>query len=178
MIGARPLTNEEVNDILNNFKNARDKCLFILGLKTGFRISELLSIKVIDVVQYDKIQDSVTVTRANMKGSKSSRTVKLHIDAKEALAAMGVLTMNKSERLFPIERQQAHRILKEAATKAKVSGKVSTHSLRKTFAKKVHDLFEKDIVKTQKALGHASLSSTAHYLQFDQKEIDDAILSI
>jgi len=177
MAGSRPLTKEEIGSIMDQLKNPRDRALVLVSAKTGYRISEILSIKVQDVVQYGQIRDSITVTRANMKGKTCSRTVVLHQEAKKALEEMGVLNMELGKLLFPIQRMQASRILKEATHRARIGGKVSFHSLRKHFAKKVHDLFGKDIVKTQKALGHKSLSSTAHYLQFDQQEIDQAILN-
>jgi integrase len=52
MIGARPLTNGEIANVLNAFTGAyaaRDRALFVLGLKSGFRISEMLSLRVSDV---------------------------------------------------------------------------------------------------------------------------------
>ena len=177
MAGSRPLSKEEVGSLLTHLKTPRNRALIIVGARTGFRISELLSIKAQDVVQYGQIRDSLMVSRANMKGKVSSRTVVLHQDAKKALEEMGVLNMGANDLLFPFKRMQASRILKAATESARIGGKVSFHSLRKHFAKKVHDIFGKDIVKTQRALGHKSLSSTAHYLQFDQSEIDQAILS-
>jgi integrase len=176
-MASRPLTDEEVKQVLSHLHTARNRGLVVLALKTGYRISELLSLTIQQVTQYGQIKDSITVERKSMKGKNRSRTVALHQDAKTALEQMGVLQMNPNDRLFPICRVQAGRILKEAVNKAQIMGKISFHSARKNFAKKVHEKFGGDIFKTQKALGHASLSSTAHYLQFDQQEIDQAILS-
>ncbi len=47
MKGCRPLTQDEVKDILESFAGeyaARDRCLFVLGTLSGFRISEMLSL--------------------------------------------------------------------------------------------------------------------------------------
>jgi len=175
MIGARPMEEKEVQSVLSNLKNDRDKCLFILGIKTGYRISELLSLRVQDVVQYGVVRDSITVERKSMKGKHNSRTVPLHREVREALQKLMVLDMRDSAKLFPIGRMQASRIIKEAVQKAKVQGNVTTHSMRKTFAKKIHLALGRDILKTQKALGHKNVSSTVSYLSFDQNEIDDAI---
>jgi integrase len=52
MKGCRPLTDEEVVLVQQSFGGiyaARDKALFLLGVKSGFRISELLSLQVGDV---------------------------------------------------------------------------------------------------------------------------------
>ncbi len=48
--------------------------------------------------------------------------------------------------------------------------------MRKTFARRVHEKLGKDLVKTQKAMGHRSINSTVSYLSFNEEEIDDAIL--
>jgi integrase len=43
------LTDPEIATVKNAFVRTWDKALFILGLKTGLRIAELLSLKVGDV---------------------------------------------------------------------------------------------------------------------------------
>jgi integrase len=40
---------------------ARDRALFVTGVKSGFRISELLSLTVGDVYQHGRIAERVTV---------------------------------------------------------------------------------------------------------------------
>jgi hypothetical protein len=45
----------------------RDRCLFIVGIHTGFRVAELLSLTVGDVWQHNRIPDHVTVQRCHMK---------------------------------------------------------------------------------------------------------------
>ena len=49
--------------------------------------------------------------------------------------------------------------------------------MRKTMAMKCHKLLGNDIFKTQQALGHRRITSTASYLEFDQTEINQAILA-
>ena len=176
MIGAKPLTNTEVELILSYLKTPRDRCLFTLGLKTGYRISELLSLTWSDILQYGVIRDAITVERKSMKGKGRSRTVVLHADAKEALTRYKDSVPLAIGRVFPISRIQAHRVLKEAAHKARITGKVSTHSMRKSFAKRVYEALDKDLVATQRALGHKSVSNTVSYLSFDQEDINKAIL--
>lgn len=83
MKGCYPFTPEQIRKILNYFDRksqyaARNRALFILGVMTGFRISESLSLKVKDVYQQEQIVDRVYVARAAMKGGK-----KLDKDGKE-----------------------------------------------------------------------------------------------
>lgn len=104
MKGCRPFTDTEVERITASFAGryaARDRTLFILGLKTGFRISEMLSLRVENVAstngkasqpslpgfptQHCRIFNEVSVPRRHMKGSIEGRTVVLHSKAKAAL---------------------------------------------------------------------------------------------
>lgn len=181
MLGCRPFTDEEVQQLVSSLKNERDKCLFILGIRTGFRISELLSIKVGDVYKDGKVLSSVYVARRNMKGQKAGRSLPLHQDAKDAIAKH-IQANNPREYLFDngrgdaLKRCHAWRIIKGAADAVGLEGKIATHSLRKSYAKRVHEALGKDITKTQIAMGHANLNNTVKYLSFDQDEINQAIL--
>jgi integrase len=187
MIGCRALTDSEIEGMKRTLLDARDRALFVLGLKTGFRVSELLSLKVRDVMRYGAVLDAVSVERKHMKRKISGRTVRLNNDAKSAISEL-IQTdrLEETDYLFksrkgknrPITRVQAWRIIKESANALELTGKIGTHSMRKTFASKVYDILGKDLVKTQKALGHKSINSTVSYLSFRQEEIDDAVLAV
>jgi len=77
-----------------------------------------------------------------------------------------------------IGRVQAWRILRRAFEQAGLTGNLGTHSMRKTFADRVYDRLDGDLVNTARALAHRSISSSASYLTFRESEIDEAILSI
>ncbi len=194
MKGCRPLAEDEAAVVSQSFGGtyaARDKALFLLGLKSGFRISELLSLKVGDVYQRGRLVDRVTVARAHMKKKTEGRTVVLHPEAKAALAAwlkalQATAELLPTMALFqsregvnrPISRVQAWRILEDAYATNGLTGKLGTHSLRKTFANRVYDKLGHDLVKTQRALGHKNVNSTVSYLSFREEEIDAAILAM
>ena len=76
-----------------------------------------------------------------------------------------------------ISREQGWRILKEAFETNELGGKLATHSLRKTFATRVHTAYASDLRKTQRALGHQNINSTLHYLSLDEAEVDAGILA-
>jgi len=184
MAGCRALTKHEVLKILNHLKNPRDRALFTLGIKSGFRISELLSLKIQDVMQFNEIVDRVRVRAMYMKGKDATRDVPLSLDARNAVRALIDSMPDKTGYLFKsrqgdaITRGQAHNVLKDAFNALKLNGKLATHSMRKTFAENVHKALGADIYKTAKAMGHKSIDSTAKYIAVDQTEIDKAILSI
>ena len=147
MKGCRPLTDAEVRLIAASFGGKyakRDRALFLLGVKSGFRISELLTLKVRDVWRHGKMLDSVTVQRRNMKGKVQGRTVPLHLEAQNALECWIMELINQDgitedSYLFksrkgdnkPITRIQAHQILKEAFETNELSGTLATHSMLK-----------------------------------------------
>lgn len=107
MKGCRPLTDEEIKRVLAKLSGryaARNRALFVLGLKTGFRISEMLSLRIGDVSVTNgepaapplpgfaevagsgkRAVDRITVQRRHMKGNLESRTIVLHPEAKAAL---------------------------------------------------------------------------------------------
>lgn len=197
MIGTRPLTDEEINKCLDSFfghkYDIRNKAMFILGLNTGFRISEILSLKIKDVKPFNDITDYLTVQRKNMKNKKQSRTVVLNETCKKYLKEY----LENFEKLFsvqpkpefylfksqkgenrPISTRQGNEILYFIYDDNKLTGKLASHTMRKTYAKNMHKLLGEDITKTQIALGHRDLSSTRHYLSFNNEEVMNAMKNL
>jgi integrase len=191
MTGARPLNPTEATLVTTSFHGAfalRDRALFVLGLKTGFRISELLSLKVKDVWKDGQVVKVVSVPRKAMKGKHAARSLPLHEDARAAIRAwLEVMGTHRPEAyLFEgqrkgkaIDRTQAYRILQAAYKANGLEGKLGSHAMRKTFAHGVYEKLGHDLVKTQKALGHKNINSTVSYLGFGtEAEISEAILSL
>jgi integrase len=192
MTGCRPLSEAEVRLVSQSFGGRytpRDRALFILGVKSGFRIAELLSIRVGDVWQHARVVDHLTVRRAAMKQPREGRTVPLHPDAQAALATW-LLTLRQrpgwtaqtfvcrsrkgmNQAISPV---QAWRILREACDTNALTGTLDTHCMRKTFAHKVYQHLGYDLVRTKRALGHQQIRTTERYLSFAQADIDAAIL--
>jgi site-specific recombinase XerD len=187
MRGCRAFTDDEVPLMRGSFKSLRDEVLFVLGNTSGFRLSELLSIKVNHVMQFGAVVESLSVARRHMKKKIEGRTVRLHPEARKLIARLIVeeglephhyLFKSRNGANRPISRYRAWAILKEAAAQNKLQGKIAAHSMRKRFANKVYNKLQRDLRKTQVALGHKNINSTVSYLAVDQQEIDDAILSI
>lgn len=192
MKGCRPLTDDEVRSVwtlLGKGTNPlRDRALFLLGLRSGFRISELLSLRILDVYAEGHFGDRVSVARKHMKKKMEGRTVVLHPEAKAALEqwvhellAQGhcgetFIFKSRKGRNQAMDRRTAWGLLKNAYRQAGLTGKLGTHTMRKTFAKRVHEKLGRDILKTKKAMGHKDINSTVSYLSFAEEEIDDAIL--
>lgn len=191
MKGCRPLSDKEVEGIMDSFAGqyaARDKAIFALGRYTGERISAILKVKVGDIVQDGRILDHVSYQKKNRKGKTEGRIVAIHPKAKAALmtwinllAADNILTaddyvfQSRNGANRPLSRIQYHKVFKEAVQANQITGKVATHSMRKTFANQVYEKLDHDIFKTQKAMGHKNINSTAQYLSFMEEDIEAAI---
>jgi integrase len=200
--GCRPLTEAEVALVRQSFGGRyarRDQALFLLGVKSGFRISELLSLQVGDVWRGAQVVARVTVRRRHMKRQTEGRTVLLHPEARAALAdwlaelraagpcpATTYVFQSRKGANRPISRRQALRVLREVYDANELTGPLGTHAMRKTFANQVYqhlcarraageaiDPFR----LTSKALGHRSLTSTDGYLSFLEADIEAAILA-
>jgi integrase len=172
--------------------------LVVVGSNVGYRITELLTWTVGQVLtSQGEVAREVTVARALLKGGSGvhrrtirSRRVVLNEQARGAirdyLASLGCIPA-PDEYLFlsreggnrPIDRAQAHRILKGLCRDCGIDGaRVSTHSLRKTFVRSVYDASKHDLIRTQRIVGHSSPVITARYLESTQSELDDVVLGM
>ena len=184
MAGCRRLTDEEIERVKKHLTKSRDRTLFVLGVRTGFRVKEMLSIRVSDVLdELGAVKGNISVSRVNMKGKKKARSVVLHREVIEQIKIyLNEIKLPLDSPLFPsqkggaISRFHAHHILKGAFSALGLEGKLGTHTLRKTFANKVYNRLGKDLLKTARALGHDRVMNTERYLEVKQDEIDDAIL--
>jgi integrase len=194
MKGCRALTDAEVAVVSQSFGGtyaARDRALFLLGVKSGFRISELLSLTVGDVWQHGQFVDRVAVKRQHMKGKIQGRSVILHPAAKAALAPWlmelqrlglctpdGMLFPSRKGVNRPLHRGQAWHILQQAYETNALTGMIGCHGMRKTFGQKVYEKTGRDLRATQHAMGHKSPASTAAYLAVDEQAVDAVILAL
>lgn len=187
MTGCRALTPDEVTEISNSFygKHAtRNRCLFILGINTGFRVSELLSLKVRDVWNNAEPRGMIKVQRSSMKGKKRSREIYLNDKARQAVRewmleanASPDAPLFHSQKGGAINRQQAHKILKAVFDDCHLDGTLATHTMRKTFADRVYGLTG-DVFKVSTLLGHGSVDSTVSYLGMTTSEQHSIITRI
>jgi len=183
--GARNLTDEEIVNVFNELKTKRDKALFLVGISTGLRVSELLSLTVGDIYKNGQISDWVTVQKKNTKGKSESKTLPIPADIKSFLHDYVKTTMGPEEALFKstkdnkaISRIQAHKILKKVFGRLEMTGNLSTHCWRKAFAHRTHKAMGNQIEKTRVALGHKNLSSTVSYIEVNKEEVNTVINNV
>lgn len=162
----------KIKEILK-IKNYRDYLLFSIGINTGFRISDILRLKVADTRDKKHIE---------IKEKKTGKFKKSFINA-ELKMDLNSYIQNKPdwEYLFksregdnqPISRVQAYRILKSAGKEIGLD-KIGTHTLRKTFGY-WHYKEYKDVALLQRILNHSAPSVTLDYIGINQEEIDESM---
>ena len=178
MKGTRPLDNDEIRQVSAAFTGTfevRNRGLFMLGVSTGGRISELLGLRLGDVYQNGKPVTDLLFDKSIVKGKETSRAVPVNVDGRHAIADLVNWHRDRygnpvddKRPLFPsrnkkgtvaLNRQTAHDMLKKAFMAAGLNGKIATHSLRKSFAQRIYEE-SGDIYLVQELLGHRNVATT------------------
>ena len=195
MKGCRPLTDDEIERIKKYFNERKDKfalrdfTLFFFALHTGFRISELLSVRVQDIYRYNRVIEEVYLKRMNTKGKHEGRRMLLNEKIRFILTQYitqydldkkgdDVFLFPNPSLTFPISTRHARRIFEHAYVSCELTGKLSCHTTRKTFAQKISVLCDRNIVDVQQALGHRNITSTTSYIDFSREKVDSALTDI
>lgn len=160
-------------------KLARDKeyrfaTLIAVGSYTGLRISDLSRLKWMDL-------DKSTIEMIEKKTGKT-RKIHLHTDLLEFLDQVKAELKPKNEDLiFEFSLQYTNRKLKSIARDYKLDIRFSTHSLRKTFGRRIwekNDHSEKSLILLGQVFNHSSVAITKRYLGIRDKEIQDIYLNL
>lgn len=166
---------DTVNDIADYLRSQdeRNYILFLFGIYSGLRISDILKLRVRDVRGKGKV-----MIREKKTGKERRFPINqaLKKDLERYIQEMKdweFLIKSREGRNQPISRQQAWMILQNAGQKFGIQ-KIGTHSLRKTFG---YHLYQQthDIVAIQKILNHATQEYTLRYIGVTQDTLDSAI---
>ncbi|MGM7684673.1 site-specific integrase [Cytobacillus sp. Hm23] len=153
-------------------QNKRNYFLFTMGINTGLRISDLLSLKVKDV----KNHSHLVITEQK---TKKSKRFKLNKELQKQINEY-TTNMKDDDYLFKslrgsnhIKRSQAWKILNEAAKEVGVS-ECGCHSTRKTFGYFFYKKY-KDVALLQEIFNHSHPSVTLRYIGISQDLVDEAV---
>jgi integrase len=199
---ARPFTEEEYTRVIGflaDQRRHRDRLLVILACASGFRIKELLSLRYLQLydVTSGEVAMDVTIPRRDLKGGRGrkkrsvrSRRVPLGESVRAAIADY-VAKLPEPPRphaaIFSTSRSRgrgmnvssAFRMMVGAAEACGIDAtRISTHSGRKTFARRMYAATDKDLFLTSRLMGHSSPVITARYLEADQAKLDEIVRSI
>lgn len=153
-------------------QNLRNYLLFVLGVNSGLRISDLLSLTVNDVKEKDRV-----ILREKKTGKPKdfplSNTCKSAIQEYFGNAKVESRWLFKSRKgNYPISRIQAYRIINKAARAIGLNDPIGTHTMRKTFGYWAHK-DGADITKIQKLLNHSSPEITLAYIGITKDDLDN-----
>jgi len=168
---------------LNNDFRFRDAMLMSIGCNLGLRISDILQLRWVDI-----LQDDTLVIKEKKTGKKRSLRINAALRREAILAYNNLEISNNTNYIFvawnndgdrPFTRCRAHQILKDIQHRYGIrSAKVfSSHSLRKTFGRRVwiseseKGRGETALVLLSEAFGHSSIAITKRYLGIRQQEI-------
>jgi site-specific recombinase XerC len=195
--GCRSLSDQEQAQILKSFVGLyahRDRALFLLGRYTGARISQLLYLKVGHVYQHEQLVDVLYFPRSSRKGKREGQAMPLHPKAKDGLRLWlddlqrwGCLdagaplfrsrNRTRDGRPKAVSRVHVYRIQQLLYHALGMTGKLGTHSMRKSFARHVYEKSGHNLLACQKALGHRDIATTVKYLDCLESEVYAAILA-
>jgi len=174
----QPIRNLEVIEGIKRYlkeKNERDYIMFIIGIYTGLRISDLLQLKVGDLKK-----DRITLREAKTQKLKS---MAIHPELKRAIKSYladkqdhEYLIKSRKGKNKPIKREQAYRILRQAADEFGLES-IGTHTLRKTFGYHFHKMSNNSEM-LRKIFNHSDVSITREYIGIEQDTIDQAIFKL
>lgn len=167
---------EEMKDELKK-NGTRDYLLFIFGINVGLRISDIIKLKVQDVMEYTgKIKTHIEITEEK---TKKTKRFKINPLLAEELYQY-VRNLNMSDYIFQsrngnnryITRERAYTILNNAALKVGLQN-IGTHTLRKTFGYHFYQQTH-DVALLQQLFNHSSPSITLRYIGINQDILDNA----
>jgi len=179
----KALTIKEITSLIDATKresdpiSLRDHAIIELLYGTGARVSEIVGIDINDFSQSEVEGNPITVLKLRGKGSKERMVpmgsfAKLALDEYLVRIRPNLLAKSKSARIETalflnqrgsrLSRQSAWQMISDAADATGLTGKVSPHVFRHSYATHLLD-GGADIRVVQELLGHASVTTTQIY---------------
>ncbi len=167
-----PKLVESLADYLRK-NNERNYLMFLFGIYTGLRISDILSYKIHQIKNKDYLN-------IRTKKTGDQVTIEINPELKREIAKY-VKDKDPDDYLFksrqnynkPICRSMAYKILREATEKFGLNN-IGCHTLRKTFGYHYYKQY-KDAVTLMDIFGHSHISVTLRYVGINQEIINNSI---
>ena len=164
------LTKEEVKKIIGSFDTKKSKLMISLMYACGFRVSELINLKLNDI----NFEERIGYVKQG-KGRKDRlfnipdflfKDLKKQVESQKKQNKEYLFTGPKGK----LSSRNLQKIIQKAAVRAGIKKDVHCHTLRHSFA--TH-LLENgtDIRKIQELLGHSNLATTQIYTHISTEEL-------
>ena len=172
----------------NPMTGLRDHCLFTLGINSGLRVSDLLALRIADVVdERGRPKERIEVregktgkTKDFPLGDTAKKAIKEYVADRFTRVSKPI---RMDEPLFlskkggALQRAQAWKMLNAAARSIGITERIGTHTLRKTFGYWAYQSGV-DVTRIQKLLNHSTPSITLAYIGITQEELDNVYLTL
>ena len=187
MAATEPIrSKKQLKDLASYFLKRgqiRNYTLVIFGCCTALRISDLLRLKWSDVYDEQRGTAHSRLTLIEKKTDKA-KTIALNKQIQKALRLLrshrrgAYLFASNRREDKAISRVQAWRILHAAVVSVGIAGKVSCHSLRKSWGYHAWTSGTISPVVIMEILNHSSYDVTRRYLGVAQDDLDRAYLGL
>lgn len=171
----QPIRDPELIREIKRFlreKNHRNYMLFVTGINSGLRISDILQLRVSDTKKaYFSLEERKTKKRKRIEITPGlKKEFKEFVEGKEDHE---FLFRSRKGINKPIGRSMAYKILREAAEYVSLDD-IGTHTLRKTFGYHFYKRYG-NVALLQKIFNHSDPKITLTYIGIDQDEMDKAM---
>ena len=169
---AEPIKNKKDIQAIENYlriHNERNYVIWVLGLNSGLRVSDIVGLNVSDVV------DKTHITIIEKKTQKR-KSFYINNKLKQVLENF-TKGRDLDEPLFlgkqgkRLNRKEVYRFIVKTCEILNIKSKASTHVMRKSFGYHHYQRF-KDAIILQKIFNHSSQRITLIYIGITQDEID------
>jgi integrase len=165
-------------------KSTRDYLLFVAGISSALRVSDLLRLRVRDVWDGRNVVKSITIKEKKTGKGKQfaisknfEKAIREFAEEHRLQEPNQFLFLSRQGDNQPISRSQAFRIIKDAAKAVGVKENIGTHSLRKTWGYwAYHEGYSITLIST--VLNHTSEAVTRRYIGITQDDIDQAYIKL
>ena len=163
ILTAQKLLKEEKSKLLGLY--------IIMGANTGLRISDILNLT------WEQVKDDLVQVTEKKTGKK--KTIKINSTVRDAINKFdtnktGLIFISQKKSVY--SRQTINRLLKQVFNKEAKKNNISSHSLRKSFGRRVfenNNESEKSLTYLSELFNHSSVATTRKYLGVRQEELND-----
>jgi len=169
-------TQQEINDFLfclRRNKNAeRDVFLFLIGINSGLRMSDIVKLKKKDVI---------SSKNPRIVEQKTGKTRILYLSSLQELIQDYTKDLEPEDYLFPstkgghLEVNTVYQMFQKVAALLDRDD-IGTHTLRKTFGYHYYKK-TKDVATLMEIFGHSSEKITKRYIGINEDEISETLLN-
>ena len=155
-------------------KNERDWLLAKFQLNTGLRISDVVKVRVQDLMtSHLNFKDYLVLKKKKIKlNNNLKKTIKTYINHNNLGQTNFYIFQSRKGSNGPISVTQAYRILKAAAVDLHIEN-FGTHSLRKTWGYWTYKMSRYNIGLIMDTFNHSSKKITLRYIGITQENKDD-----